>query len=111
MRKIYEHIDFARVGHYQSILESEGIRTYIKNSGASIGMGEIPFTQLFPELWVTDDADYGRALEVLRPYHQNEFEENPDWECPKCGEAVEGIFGECWNCQTSRPVVDPAGTN
>ena len=107
MRKIYEYIDHSRVGHYQSILESAGIRTHIKNVGATMGMGEIPFIQLFPELWVVDDSDYDRSLEILRPYHDHEFQAGSDWQCPRCGEAVEGAFGECWNCQAPRP--EPGG--
>ena len=65
MRKIFEHIEFARVGHYQSILEDAGIATSIKNLGASSGSGEIPFTEVFPELWVNNDDQYDRAMELL----------------------------------------------
>ena len=70
MRKVYEHIDFARVGHFQSILETAGIGTHIKNLGAAAASGEIPFVQCYPELWVADDQDYDRALEVLQPEHR-----------------------------------------
>ena len=103
MRKIYENIDFTKVGFYESILKEAGIATYIKNLGASMGMGEIPFTQIFPELWVINDSDYDRAIELLEPYHNLESERNDDWQCPKCGADVEGSFGECWSCQTLRP--------
>lgn len=103
MRKIYENLEFTRVGHYQSILESEGIRSHLVNIGASASAGEIPFQQVFPELWVVDDAEYERALEVLRPYYCHEFPVDSPWTCPACDEAIEGTFGECWNCQTARP--------
>lgn len=105
MRKIYEHIDFSRVGHYQSILESAGISTHLKNLGAAMASGEIPFVQCFPELWVVEDADYDRALDVLRPYHDRAGEDRSNWTCPSCGEAIEGTFGQCWNCETMRPVA------
>jgi hypothetical protein len=110
MRKIYEHIDHSRVGLYQSILESAGIRTHLKNVGASIGMGEIPFTQLFPELWVVEDSDYDHAIAILKPYHEHGFPVDSDWQCPGCGEGVDGAFGECWNCQAPRPVPGGAET-
>lgn len=29
--------------------------------------------------------------------------EGKAWTCPKCGEAMEAQFGQCWSCQTSRP--------
>lgn len=103
MRKIYEHMDFARVGHFQSILESEGIATMIKNLGASVGIGEIPFTEVFPELWVVNDEDYNRAMTALESYQPPEIENTTDWTCPACGEFVEKQFGECWNCGELRP--------
>lgn len=105
MRKIYENIEFTRVGNFQSILESEGIGTHIKNLGASAAAGDIPFQQVFPELWVVDDTDYERALEVLRPYYCHDFPVVSSWVCPGCAEEIEGTFGECWNCQTPRPEI------
>jgi hypothetical protein len=103
MRKIYENIEFSRVGHYQSILETAGIRTHVKNLGTSFATGEIPFDQTIPELWVVDDDTYAEAMEILLPYHHHDFPEASPWTCPVCGEAVEGTFGECWNCQAPRP--------
>ena len=104
MRKIYENIEFSRVGHFQSILDSAGIRTHVKNLGASFAAGEIPFDQTIPELWVVDDDAYDEALEILRPYYCHDFPVEAAWTCPACGEAVDGTFGECWNCQATRPV-------
>ena len=103
MKKVFEHIDFSRVGHFQSILENAGIATHIKNVGAAIASGEIPFIQVFPELWVVEDGDYDRAIEILKPYYRPEAAEAGDWVCPGCGETVEGSFGQCWKCQTMRP--------
>jgi Putative prokaryotic signal transducing protein len=103
MRKIYENFEFARVGHFQSILESVGIQTHLMNVGASASAGDIPFQQVFPELWVVDDSQYELALETLRPYYCHEFEDGPPWTCPSCKESIEGTFNECWNCQAERP--------
>ena len=103
MRKIYENFDYAKVGHYESILNAEGIPTHVKNLGASIGLGEIPFTQIYPELWVVNDSDYDRAIELLKPIHELQTQEFKDWKCTECGAEVEGNFGECWNCGTLRP--------
>ena len=105
MRKVFEHIEFARVGHYQSILEDAGIATHVKNLGSSGVAGEVPFTQVYPELWVAEDADYDRALELLEPYHNREVPEDEPWQCLSCGEGVAGSFGQCWNCQAMRPAA------
>jgi rubrerythrin len=103
MRKIYEHYEYPRVGHFQSILEEAGIPTLIKNLDASSGAGEIPFTEVFPELWVVEDTDYDRALALLETHQPPDPTHLGDWVCPQCGEAVEKEFGECWNCGTLRP--------
>lgn len=106
MRKIYEHADFTMVGYYQTVLEEAGILTLVKNVGASIGTGEIPFTEVYPELWVMEDAEYDRAESLLRALREEGPPESAaqlEWTCPNCGEKVEGNFGECWNCGTDRP--------
>lgn len=108
MKKIFEHIDFSRVGHFQSILEHAGITTHIKNLGASGASGEIPFHEVWPELWVVDEADYPRAISVLESYEPPETEDLTDWVCQKCKEEVGKEFGECWNCGTIRPETEPA---
>ena len=105
MRKILEHIEFARVGHYQSILEGEGITAKIRNLGTSSGSGEIPFTEVYPELWVVEDAEYDRALKILEPYHDKETPEESPWVCPNCSEQLPGSFGQCWQCETMRPAA------
>ncbi len=102
MKKIYEHIEFARVGYYQSILDEAGIETHLKHLGSSMALGEVPFTHCYPELWVLKDGDYERALEVLKPYHEEKLEVASDWNCSTCGETIEGSFGQCWSCQTMR---------
>ncbi len=103
MRKIYENIDYARVGHYQSILESAGVPTLVKNLGVSGAIGEVPVTEAYPELWVGDDGDYELGMEILGPLHRGEIQPGVDWICAMCGELVPGSLGECWNCQVVRP--------
>ena len=45
-------------------LEQAGIRCMIKNQRSSSLAGEIPFTEVFPKLWVQDE-DYDRARRLL----------------------------------------------
>ena len=93
MKLVFDHIDFTIVGHLQSVLEAEGIRTEIRNEGASRAAGELPISEVYPELWVLDNADEARAKAPT----------SPDWTCPVCKERVEGVFSECWNCGTPAP--------
>ena len=68
MKLVFEHIDFTVVGHLQTVLEAEGIRTEIRNQGASGATGEVPFAQVYPELWVLNNGDEARAKEFVRNY-------------------------------------------
>ncbi|NNE93738.1 MAG: DUF2007 domain-containing protein [Verrucomicrobiales bacterium] len=108
MKKVYEHIDFTKVGYYQSILESNDITTSVRNVGAGVAVGEIPFHEIYPELWVVHDEDFERAEEIIAAAKvdaekQADAKGLEDWTCPDCGEAVEKEFSECWNCGTTRP--------
>lgn len=102
MKKVFVHIDFTRVGHLQSVLEEAGIRSFIKNQGASVGMGEIPYFEVWPELWIVDDEDYGRAVRLIAELREASIDPVEAWTCPRCGTRVETGFGECWNCGNER---------
>jgi hypothetical protein len=108
MRKLFDSIDFAKVGHYQSILDGHGIETHLKNQALSSIMGEVPFAEVFPELWVVNDGDYDEAMRLLREHRELAPSRAEDWVCPKCGEQVPKEFGSCWNCETDKPVIAPA---
>ena len=66
MRKVYEDKDMTMVSYYRALLEDEGIPTLVKNEYAQLAMGEVPFTQVYPELWVDNDIDYSAAVELIR---------------------------------------------
>ncbi len=106
MRLVFDNIDFTIVGHMASLLESEGIACEIRNAGASGLAGEIPHTLVYPELWVLDKLDEPRAREIIRAYRDTESTAPvaADWTCQKCGETVEGVFAECWNCGADAPL-------
>jgi hypothetical protein len=97
MIKVFENFDFSRVGQMQSLLESHGIPTFIKNQFASSVMGEVPFVEVCPQLYILNDRDLDRARQLLPPELPAPAHE-PDWICPACGVAIEGQFGQCWNC-------------
>ena len=99
MIKVFENFDFSRVGQLQSLLESHGIKTYIKNQYASSVMGEVPFVEVVPQLYVLAKEDLQRAQELLQPDLPDQ-DPAEDWVCPECGIDVEGNFTRCWKCGT-----------
>ena len=61
MIKVFEDFELSKVGQFQSVLEAEGIRTHLKNQFLSSVMGEIPFVEALPELWILEDSDAAKA--------------------------------------------------
>jgi hypothetical protein len=77
-------------------LRSLGIPARILNQHAAGALGELPFMQAQPEVWIDDDAQDARAREVLALC----LAQSPDAErrCPRCGENNPGHFLSCWHC-------------
>lgn len=63
MQLIYTHENPALVGLAASLLENAGIPATLKNQYTSAGMA--PPYNINQELWILQDGDYDRAMEVL----------------------------------------------
>lgn len=85
----------------RDLLQHEGIAVLLRNEELFAAMGEIPFFELRPELWVVDDEVYPRAKNLLDGWGK-EVEPGAAWHCPGCGEKLEGQFGACWKCGRAR---------
>ena len=82
-------------------LSSLGIVTHIFNANVAGALGEVPFLQAQPEVWVDDDAQEARAREVLAGLH-NAPPRN-EKTCLHCGERNPGNFLSCWQCGGTLP--------
>jgi hypothetical protein len=77
MRQVFTTHRFETVGLYQSILKDEGIPTVIRNEHTSVLDGSSPGDIIWPELWVLEDSDFERAIEILKPlYEGSEADDN-----------------------------------
>jgi hypothetical protein len=99
--KVYENFNFSRVGQMQSLLEAHGIRTFIRNQYGSSVMGEVPFVEVVPQLFVLEERDIAQALELLK-LDLPRAAEGEDWLCPECGVEVDANFNRCWKCGVER---------
>lgn len=84
-------------GMFKELLASEGIQCLIRNERLLTGMGEIPFVECFPELWVVDEETYPRAILLLRAWLEKPAD-TQSWTCPGCREEIAGHFTVCWSC-------------
>jgi hypothetical protein len=100
MKRLTAHESLTYIGYLKNVLEQSGILCVIKNAQLSGGIGEIPFLECLPELWVLRDLDVHRANELLTEL-ENPTELPPQWRCRSCRELIDGQFIVCWNCGTT----------
>ena len=79
-------------------LEQEGIACLLRNVDLSSALGEIPFLECLPELWVLDDEMFPRARMLLKGWTDPGMVNSQGWVCAGCGESLEGQFDACWKC-------------
>ncbi len=99
MKKLTSSESLITIHYYKNLLASEGIASEIRNEHLGSIMGEMPFVETWPELWVINDLDFDRATQLITAADA----ESPSrpWKCRKCGEENEGQFAACWKCNTS----------
>ncbi|MDX2480668.1 MAG: DUF2007 domain-containing protein [Desulfuromusa sp.] len=104
MKKLHTfHIwDGPQAGMFRDMLAEEGVDCLLKNDRLFAAIGEIPFVECFPELWVIDDEIYPRARLLLDGWLARDVgADETIWICAHCGEQSTQQFSACWNC--SRP--------
>lgn len=97
MKRVYQAANLQEAYLLAGLLAGEGIETRIFNENAQGALGEIPFPQAYPELWVANDAQARRAAELIEAWER----QGPSGEsraCPRCGEVNPKTFELCWVC-------------
>jgi hypothetical protein len=79
------------------LLAEKGVKAHVLNENAQGGLGEIPFTHTYPEIWIEDEADLPTARKVINVFEQRPSEPG-EVKCPSCGEENPGNFEVCWRC-------------
>ena len=100
MKKLTSSESLVTIHHWKNILESEGIACELRNEHLGSVMGEVPFVEVWPQLWIVNDLDFDRAEQLLSADAQTESP-TETWKCRHCGEQNEGQFAACWNCSTA----------
>lgn len=98
MKKVTSSESLVIINHYKNILTSEGIKAFIRNEHLGSIVGEMPFQEVWPELWVENDLDYDRAVQLIDANTILEESSGASWSCSECGEENEPQFGACWRC-------------
>jgi hypothetical protein len=86
--------------HFAGALRAAGIDCEVRNTTLSGALGEIPFLECAPQIWIRNPLDEPRARELLAQLRHPVAGE--PWTCSGCGELLEPQFATCWNCGTAR---------
>lgn len=98
MRKVHTTESIVELAHLRHVLEQAGIACFVRNENLAGVIGEIPFVECWPELWVVRNGDALVARGLITAALDPAGARGPDWTCERCGERVEGQFEECWHC-------------
>ena len=98
MKKVTTAPSIVTINHYRNLLQSEGIEAFLRNEHLGSIIGEMPFQDVWPELWIRNDLDYDRAKQLLDADQLAAESPADAWRCRGCGEENEGQFAACWNC-------------
>jgi hypothetical protein len=107
LKKVYIAKNPADAHLLKGLLEGENIEAEVRGEFLYGVRGEVPITpDTCPSVWVRDDADYDRAVELVSTFREGEPSspaEGETWRC-RCGEENELQFTECWSCGRARPI-------
>lgn len=100
MKRVFFSDSLAEAGHVRNVLEHAGIGCFVKHEQLSGGLGEVPFLECTPEVWVYADADADRARRIVSDMTDAPESGDP-WRCASCGETIDGHYAACWRCGAS----------
>lgn len=88
----------------RGFLLSHGICAEVRGEFLTSGWGELPVDVC--SVWVTDDAQYDAANDLLVAFMSGSYSRQfsgERWTCPRCAEPLEGQFTSCWSCGAGKP--------
>lgn len=97
MRKLYSAANLPDAYLLLHRLEQAGIEARVLNEHAQGGLGEIPFTHAYPEVWLVEPADVERAKSIVADYERREPAVGTVV-CRSCNEENPRGFEICWHC-------------
>ena len=99
MKRVWSGTTLHDTAHLQNLLEQAGIASLIKHRELGSVIGDLPFLECSPELWVLRDEQAAPAAAVIREaLRPDSAAPTTPWRCSECGENNEAQFAACWRC-------------
>lgn len=102
MKRFMHCTNLIEAHHCANLLRSAGIRAEIRNAFLAGAVGDIPFIEAGPQVWIDDRQDPDIARTIIE--ESRRAPTASAWDCAACGEFIEGQFAQCWNCGAMRPL-------
>ena len=99
MKKLYAALNLPDAYLLRDLLNHAGVEVHVLNEFAQGGLGDIPFTHAYPEIWIEDERDEARALAVVKDFDDRQISTKQTL-CSACGEYNPDRFEICWHCGT-----------
>lgn len=87
--------------HWKNLLDQARIPAEVHNQHLQGAMGDIPFDQCGPEIWIERESDRELAMRLIG-LADGAAEPALAWRCPSCEEWLEPQFSACWHCGDQR---------
>lgn len=97
LKRVYSAETLVQVVHMQNLLAASGVMAELRNARLGGALGEIPFLETWPQLWVEEPA-FDLAMRVIAHDDAQPAQAGGHWHCAGCGESIELQFSHCWNC-------------
>ena len=100
MIRLYRAANLPEAHLIKDLLAQEGIESFVFNENAQSGAGQLPLTEIYPEVWVAKDRDLANARSVVQRFEKSATSPAAvDRVCGACGQMNPAGFEICWNCQ------------
>jgi hypothetical protein len=97
MKKICSAASIMEAQIMLDLLDHNCISAKLFNEHAQGGLGDIPFTHAYPEVWVIRDSDFERGQAIVKEFEQTPVETRVVF-CRACHEENPLNFQLCWQC-------------
>jgi len=98
MQRLYSAANLPEAHLVRGLLAVAGIDARVLNEYAGGALGELPFAEVAPSVWIDEERDLARARQVIASYEKPAAASGTT-RCGACGEESPRDFSICWQCQ------------
>ena len=98
MQRLYSAASLPEAHLVRGLLAAAGIEARVLNEYAGGALGELPFAEVAPSVWIEEERDLVRARQVIASYEKPQTAPGST-RCATCGEENPCDFAICWQCQ------------